>query len=367
MRQVPEPDRGGWVARLRERARLDAEELLPRPPFGVFGLAAPLLRPVALAEAGRVDGVWETITLAYGDWADPAGPFVTVASAAVRPGAPGPGAEAELVRVIDRERNRIADHAGVDEEEPPGPPEYWREELRAGEGRISGLVCRHGSVWVARLRTGGVTVTVAGRGVGPGSVRLGPVADLGPYLRGRGEMLGRLAERHRQRPPPVLVPAEGVAAYRALAEAALGSQARRAEALRGGREPRRQAGDGATMHALWQGAVREQARMSGVGARRADEIVTLVVNHLTHLQDQAPWFTAEPRLREAAIDETLRHAVLGEDVPSRPAQQAWARYWAHHTSLGAHEPGAAHRAGLTAGEPLISAWLAAWSAWTGRG
>jgi hypothetical protein len=40
MRQVPGPGHGEWVARLRERARLDAEELLPRPPFGVFGLAA---------------------------------------------------------------------------------------------------------------------------------------------------------------------------------------------------------------------------------------------------------------------------------------------------------------------------------------
>jgi len=160
MWQVPEPDRGEWVARMRERARLDAEELLPRPPFGVLGLAAPLLRPVALAEAGQVDGEWETITLTYGDWAEPAGPFVTVASAAVRRGEPGLGAETELVRVIDRERNRRADHAGVDEEEPP---EYWQEELRVGPRRISGLLCRHGTVWAARLRADGVTVTVAGR------------------------------------------------------------------------------------------------------------------------------------------------------------------------------------------------------------
>jgi hypothetical protein len=367
MRQVPEPERSEWVARMRERARLDAEELLPRPLFSVFGLAAPLLRPIALAEAGRVDGEWETITLAYGDWADPAGPFVTIASAAARPGAHGLGAEAELVRVIDRERNRLADHAGVDEEEPPGPPEYRREELRVGEGRVSGLVCRHGSVWAARLQADGLTVTVAGRGVGPGSVRLGPAADLGPYLRGRGEMIGQLAERHRQQPLPVLEPAEGVAAYRALAEAALGSQARLLAALRAGREPRHRADEGATMHTLWQRAVREQARISSIDVRQADEIVTLVVNHLAHLQEQAPWFTAGPQLREAAIDETLRHAVLGEDVPSRPAQQAWARYWAHHTSLGAHEPGAALRAELAAGEPLISAWLEAWSAWTGRG
>lgn len=332
MRQVPEPDRE-WVAGLRERARLDAEELLPRPPFGVFGLAAPLPRPIALAEAGQVDGEWETITLAYGDWAEPAGPFVTVTSTVARPDAPG-AAEADLLGVIDQERNRLADHAGVDEDEPPGPPDYRQEELLAGEARVSGLVCRHGSVWAARVRASGVIVTVAGRGVGPGSVRLGPVDDLGPYLRGRSEMLGQLAERHRQRPPPVLEPAEGVAAYRALADAALGSQARLLAALRAGRVPRHRATEGATMGALWQRAVAEQERISGIGSRQADDIVTLVVNHLTHLHEKAPWFTADPRLREAAIEEALRHAVLGEDVPSRPAQQAWARYWAHHPPWG---------------------------------
>lgn len=106
---------------MRERARLE-EELLPRRPYGVFGLAAPLLRPAALAEAGQVDGEWETITVAYGNWADPAGPFVTAKSAVARPDAPGLGTKAELAGMIDWERNRLADHAGVDEEEPPGHP-----------------------------------------------------------------------------------------------------------------------------------------------------------------------------------------------------------------------------------------------------
>jgi len=364
MREVPEPDREEWVRRLRERARLDAEELLPRPAFGVLGLAAPRLLPGVLAGAGRVDGEWETITLAYGDWAEPAGPFVTITSSAVRPGASDPDAPAELVRAIDRERNRIADHAGVDEDEPAGPPEYRREVLRIGEREVSGLVCRDGRVWAARLQDGEVAVTVVGRGAGPGSVRLEPVADLGPYLRERGEMLGKLAERLRHQPPPVLAPAQGVAAYHALAEAALDSQARLLAALRSGREPRRRAGAGATMHALWQRAVHEQARISGVSSRQADEVVTRVVNHLTHLQEQAAWFTAEPRLRAAAVDETLRHAVLGEDVPSNPAQRAWARYWEHHASLRAHDPGESLRAELAAGQPLISAWLQAWSTWT---
>jgi hypothetical protein len=59
--------------------------------------------------------------------------------------------------------------------------------------------------------------------------------------------------------------------------------------------------------------------------------------------------------------------VLGQDVSSRVAQQAWARYWAHHMSLAAREPSSALRDELTVGGPLISAWLEAWSAWAGRG
>jgi hypothetical protein len=111
---------------------------------------------------------------------------------------------------------------------------------------------------------------------------------------------------------------------------------------------------------------REQARIYGIGERPADEIVTLVVNHLTSLQEQAAWFTAEPRLREAAIDETVRHAVLRDDVLSQPAQLAWARYWALHSSLPGQEPGDALRAHRQTGGPLITTWLQAWDACTAR-
>jgi hypothetical protein len=68
MRLVPDPDHEQWVVRMRERARLDADELLARPPFEVFGLAEPVLRPAALAETGRTGGEWQMIALAYGDW-----------------------------------------------------------------------------------------------------------------------------------------------------------------------------------------------------------------------------------------------------------------------------------------------------------
>ena len=47
--------------------------------------------------------------------------------------------------------------------------------------------------------------------------------------------------------------------------------------------------------------------------RQADQLVTVVVNHLAHPQQQAPRFTAETRLREATVYQTLRHAVPGKD------------------------------------------------------
>src|SRR5215472_6630147 len=85
MRQVPEPERdpehSEWVRRMRELARRDAEELVPRPLFGVFGLATPVLRPAALAATKQVNDVWESITVAYGDWSAPAGPYVAVTTA----------------------------------------------------------------------------------------------------------------------------------------------------------------------------------------------------------------------------------------------------------------------------------------------
>ena len=352
---------------MRERARLDAEELLPRPPFVVFGLAEPRLPSASLAEAGQANGVWESIGLAYGDWAEPAGPWVMVTTRTGRADVPDREVEAELLRAIDHDRNRIASQAGVDEDDLDVPPEYSPADLAVGDGNVSGLVVRQENVWAARVVADGLIVTLVGRGVDTGSVRLDPVADLAPYLQARNEWLGRLGEFHRQQPAPSLEPAEGVAAYRALAEAELASDARLARALRAGREPRQRAGEGAARHALWQRAIREQARISGIGERQANEIVTLVVNHLTKLQEEAPWFTGKPRLREAAIDQTLRHAVLGDDVPSQPAQQAWARYWAQHTSPPGQEPGEELRAHQQARRPLVTAWLQAWEAWAARG
>jgi hypothetical protein len=111
-------------------------------------------------------------------------------------------------------------------------------------------------------------------------------------------------------PLPELEPAEGVAAFRALAEATLTTNAQlRAwlQAQRKGRGPRLPDGWGGRRTALWQRAVREQQRLRGTNAATADYVVTEVVNHLGFLAENALWFDADPRLR-AARDARRRDA-----------------------------------------------------------
>jgi hypothetical protein len=183
-------------------------------------------------------------------------------------------------------------------------------------------------------------------------------------LAARSEVFARLRERRRAAPPPVLQPAEGVAALRALADFSLAANARIRAAERAGREPRTPVGSGPMHAALWQRAVRERQRLAGGGARAADEAVTAVINHLGHLDERAAWFGADARLRETAIDETLRRALLGEPVPSEPAQQAWDRYRSEHLAWLRVDPQTAERMTLTrTREALAEDWRLAWAAW----
>src|SRR5262249_5863604 len=158
-----------------------------------------------------------SIGLAYGDWAEPAGPWVMVTTRTGRADVPDREVEADLLRAIDHDRNRIASQAGIDEDDLDVPPDYSRADLAVGGESVGGLVGRQENVWAARVVADGLIVTLVVRGVDPGSVRLDPVTDLAPYLQARNERLGRLGEYHRQQPAPVLEPAEGVAAYRVLA------------------------------------------------------------------------------------------------------------------------------------------------------
>ena len=378
MSESPDDEYREWVRRLRDQSRRDAESLVPRPDYPVFGLAAPALTPAVLLHQST-NGFPVLVALRYGSWETATGPQVTVTSAApnseIRAASPTPGVpasftygrsvrdpERDLIREIDAERKRVAVHAEVDQEEPAEPPRYTRETLPVGDA----LVCRHGTMWAARLIDGSpeVIVTISGHGTDPDVVRLEPVTDLGPMLAARNEMIARLRERRRATPPPVLEPAEGVAAWRALADFSLASNARIREAAQSGREPRTPVGSGPMHAALWQRAVRERQRLAGGSARAADDAVTAVINHVGHLDERAAWFGTDARLREAAIDETLRRALLGDSVPSEPAQDAWDRYWSEHLAWLRVDPRAAERLAQARNrDTLADYWLRAWARW----
>ena len=151
---------------------------------------------------------------------------------------------------------------------------------------------------------------------------------------------------------------------RALAEFTLTSNAERRAAFAASRRPRHDPDWGGMHNALWQRAVREHQRLRGTDRRAADDAVTVAVNQLGFLQEKAPWFTADLGLRAAALDETARHAMLGETVPSEPAQDAWARYWSTHmTRLGREPESVDPRAAMSARETLTDDCLQAWAAW----
>jgi hypothetical protein len=117
---------------------------------------------------------------------------------------------------------------------------------------------------------------------------------------------------------------------------------------------------------LWHRAVREQQRIGAMSEQAADEVVTSVINHLGQLAEKAPWFGAPGQLREAAIDETLRHAMLGDAVPSEAAQLAWARYCSAGPGVGRQSDPATMRAEFKSLLALEASWLAAWEVRTGH-
>jgi hypothetical protein len=56
-----------------------------------------------------------------------------------RAGADDRAVQADLLRAIDHDRNRIASQAGVDEDDLDAAPEYWRADLAVGGGRLNGV------------------------------------------------------------------------------------------------------------------------------------------------------------------------------------------------------------------------------------
>ncbi len=330
---------------MRERMGQMMDELRAGPPFDVFSLAAPSLRPRVLAETGKSNNGWHLVSLFYGKSTSATGPTVAVRSAMQWRVGPH---EPRLADALDDERDRLFDHAGLDEPDPSDPPVRDHARIALDDEAVDVEVLRSDGLWAARLELPGspdndagaafLVVTVVARGVPLEAVRLARVADLNPFIRGRARTLASLAGvtlraglANRQgtgEPVP-----RGDAALWALIEFCVASSQAHEDAARADRRPRTRPRDsGQRRHALWQAAVDAQARAWRQSREPANEQVTVMVNHMTHLAQRSTWFRSAPELRQAAIDETIAYTAHGEAVESAPAHRAC---WAN-VAIGEH-------------------------------
>ena len=142
-----------WLASVRERMREQRDELLPRPPFPVWGLSSPALRPYALTGIDRDADGWHAVTLRYGA----SGPVISVRTAPMtrhwKPSATLPAAIRRQPGTLVVASVRTPVELAVEDD-------WWVAELTAPMG---------------------VALTVYGYDVPPESVWLVPVDDLAHY------------------------------------------------------------------------------------------------------------------------------------------------------------------------------------------
>ncbi|MCG6496691.1 hypothetical protein [Kitasatospora sp. A2-31] len=345
------------------------------PVYGVAGGVAP--DGDALAAFETSDGLLCWVEVQSGDWTSADGPYVTVRT--YRPGAERFGALPDLEDVVEDERDRVYEQLGVDEGDCPGRVRELREWITVdGEPQAVEVhedrrerwaradaplpdVCPQpgaGPVWAGRLRVGGLTVTVCARGVRPGGLELAPVAETERYLVGRTALLRSLAAR-RGRYVPVeereLPPVTGLEAHRAVIEHSIAESAAIEAQVRAGRTPRLPRDLRGEAGALrWEAAVRQQMRLASESRTEAVAAVTAMVDHLERFARQVPWALGTPD-GAAAVEEVIRHTVFASEVPSLPAQRAWAQVW-RDRSCAEGEHWEEHRLA----EQL---WLAAWEQW----
>ncbi|MEV7773230.1 hypothetical protein [Kitasatospora sp. NPDC086791] len=339
--------------------------------FPVYGVAAgPARTGEALAAFETSGGRLRWVEVQCGDWRSAAGPYVTVRT--YRPGAESCEPLPELEDVVEDERDRVYEQLGVDEGDGPGRVRALREWITVdGEPRAvevhedrpmlrpeAGAATGPEPVWAGRLRIGGLTVTVCGRGVTPDAVELGGIGDFERYLRGRADLLRELASRQARYVPVEereLPSVFGLEAHRSLVAQSIAETAAIEAQVRAGRTPRLPRGlRGDACAVRWEATVRQQMRLATETREEAAAAVTSMVNHLNRLSQQTQWLvgTAEGA---AAVEEVVRYTVFASEVASLPAQRAWEQLWRERSGGGA---GAREEHWLA--EQL---WLAAWEQW----
>ncbi|MFC5719875.1 hypothetical protein ACFP1Z_06740 [Streptomyces gamaensis] len=307
------------------------------------------MTPAALAEAHRVGGRWISVTLAYGQWDSSAGPFVAVTTLAPDDRSAQADPRSALTAAVELEEER---YASLNDEQHPaasGPVDISEARVRCDSTPATAALGRRGALWALVLDLDSQRLVAVGSGVEPESVAVGQVQDLDPFLQGRSTLLQRMTEAVEHSAAPRPQPDVAGGAVRALAMAYSSG------------EPAAE-----RRSTLWAAAVDELTSRPGESADRARQLATSMVNHIVHLAQHVPWFSADPTLRAAAVGETADFATGRVDVPSHAAQRAWDEYWHAHPNQSDATPDArrAEPAHLT--DILLPRWIEAWNTWRER-
>lgn len=353
----PPPEREALVAQAQSRF----DTLVRRCDLPLVGLAepAPDGRDFAgVADADVESEAFELVTLVYGDAQQRDGTLVRVHIARWRQSTVAP----DLRDLLEDALDEVGDDSVVDEHRAE------RQHLLIGDEARPATVLRVGSrFWAARCAYRRSEVTVVARDWAPEPIRLVPVPALAPFLgRGRAELAARVLLDGAGAPP-------AANPHRALVELSLRHNRESRERLQRGRRPRRPAGLGHS-GGLWESTVSAQMHLADQSRSDANQAVTAMVNQLVRLQEDAAWFTADDRLREAAVNETLIYWTdLREAVPSQAAQEAWRQVWQTQLNPRVPVPGhdeperpAPETFGTWLGqlENKRAAWHDAWLAWS---
>ncbi|MFC1413719.1 hypothetical protein ACEZCY_31665 [Streptacidiphilus sp. N1-12] len=364
--------RGGGFEGPRDIWRQTAEadlRTLGRRTFRIYGPSAPLLDAPTLASWERRDSKLVKVVLSHGSLFAAEGPYVAVQSALTDSGF----RTRPLQDIIEDERDRLFEHAGIDEGDGPDLAVESEPWFTVDGIPIRAALRGEGPLWAARFQVGGadsplrnrggepVTITVTGRGLAPERVALRTVEDLQPYAFGRQERLNQLAERREQvraEALPAAAPAPaGLDAHRRLIEFSVQHALRVEAAVRAGHLPREPRGNRTDRGDLWESAVRQQMRLAGEDRDAANEAVTALVNQMVRLAENAAWFPGTEDGR-AAVEESIRYTVFDSEVPSVAAQRAWRADWVRElrSREDAHERAQAR-------ERMVASWLEQWQSW----
>jgi hypothetical protein len=345
------------------RQQAEYEDLVRASALPLLGLADPAPHPRMLGDAEISNGVVESVGLAYGDIMRPGGPLVQVHTARWRSARPP-----ELADFLERFLDSVDDTSPISSATEP------TQLIVGGVPRPASLLRAGMRIWAARCWHHGSDVIVVARDWELAAIRLLPVTNVEPFLRGRRTYVADL----RANPPTMPImdrPFDVATAHRSLVDATLDQTRQLKESVRMGRYPRLR-GNARQTSELWEAAVRAQMHLADQSRQDANEAVTMLVNQLTQLYEKAAWF-ADDRLRAAAITESLMYwTEMRKEMPSRPAQEIWRRVWqarkdrladplAHQQRpVGRREDALRHRSA----EPMQGQheWLNAWSEWVSR-